>query len=147
MSCEHQAANWPHGTRTCAKCGQEIPEGWADRDRPWEAETLRFALDCCRKRYGTEPVGFERDVREKMARGEAEHRGKWRDPSCDLLAEVYDEPKDIPGHLLLWMTRERAGWSQDEFDQVFMLACDAMAEAADIAVKLARLRRLAESFG
>lgn len=137
-----------HQRPYCERCSAFLPGQVEDngRDAAWEQQTISFALEVCQKRCGAVPVGFEADLRAKMMAGELEHKGAWRQPSTDMLAEGYAEPLDVVGHLLLWLTRERAYWSSEQFDEACMEATGLMAKAAEMAVDFARLRKLTDSF-
>jgi hypothetical protein len=120
------------------------------RDREWEAQMCRDADELCQRVHGVTPVGFAREVHARLLMGQAIYGTAAADGGpkymeIDCAAEAILEPPDITSYLLLELQKQRSGTRDEEWQELRMLALEAMAAAGAAWEALHRFRRLRDT--
>ena len=110
------------------------------RDIAWEAETCAVADELCQRVHGVTPVGFAREIQARLLMGQGIYGEKWLEIDC--VAEAILEPPDITSYLLLELQKQRARTRDEDWQEMRMLALEAMAAAGAAWEALHRFKRL-----
>ena len=98
------------------------------------------ADELCQRVHGVTPVGFAREVHARMTVGQAIYGEKYM--TVDNAAEAILEPPDITAYLLLELQKQRDGTRDEDWQEMRMLALEAMAAAGAAWEALHRFKRL-----
>lgn len=112
------------------------------RDIAWEAETCAVADELCQRVHGVTPVGFAREIQARLLMGQGMYGEKYMEPQFDNAAEAILEPPDVACYLLLELQKQRARVRDEEWQEMRMLALEAMAAAGAAWEALHRFKRL-----
>jgi hypothetical protein len=129
----------PRNAGSCYRCGRVI-EPAPERDRDFETETLKVAGELCERVHGKQPLHYARVVVARLEQGEQEYGHAYLDR--DNIAEACEESPDIGAYLLLELQRLRPLLRDEDWQDLRMLALDAMAGAAAVHESMLRLQRL-----
>ena len=110
------------------------------RDIAWEAETLNVAGELSQRVHGKTSPSFAREVELRLAVGQDIYGLKYMDIDC--IAEAAEEPLDVPAYLLLELQKlQSRGMRDEDFQELRMLALEAMAASVAVHETLLRMKR------